>query len=326
MEAWNKLINIALVVIVILVTIFFAKPAYSALFRVFGASLDDLPSSDKLKIEGNFNELVGNIDSCMKINDSNCYCDGIPGFPDNTFPKKTKIVIMPANATTQFILRYNEKDARKANLTVNFSAFYYQYPFGTEGGWVEDEGVKELLEEKKAVINFDLIRMTSLARPLKKEELYHPYFEKKGGITDLIASSNIPLASNLLYKSSNKIGFVTIAGTGKRSLNTELVEAQLTALGQLSPCAPNKNKAKEEFSKLVNVLKGKQEGGYYVDLPSNYKISLGGKTLLLKYNANTIQNQSLDNCICNDCTFSKIVEGKQTLDIFLQEGIPCVGD
>ena len=308
---------------VVVVSILFIVPAFSTIYaQLFKLDLDSLKMSDRLHIENNFNEIVNNLDSCMSINDSNCYCDGLPNFPDGTLPKESEIVIERSANGTKFTLRYNEKNARIRNTSVNFGAFY------NSGGWKEDSDIKGIFEkENKTTLSFKLIRMAyaKIKIPFGKiGEVYYPYFERKGGLGNLIVKSDIPLASNLLYKSSDTTGFVTIAGSGWRSIMIEEVEAQEKALGEIAPCAPNKAEAKEELSKLVSVLKSKKEGAYKINLPINYEILLGGKLLFLEYNKKKIQEVSLDDCICNNCTFSYSIARTKEINITLENQIPCV--
>jgi len=321
---FGKLINLALMVMVVIVTILFFVPAMSTLYaQLFKSDLDSLKISDKLHIENNFNEIVNNLDSCMKINDSNCYCEGLPDFPDGTLPKESEIIIERYANGTRFILRYNEKNARTRNTSINFGAFYRSKGLVKsdiltsyyDEGWVEDHGIGGMLEkENKTTVSFKLMRIPGI----KGADLYHPYFERKG----FLSGGDIPISSNLLYKSSNKTGFVTIGIYS--TLMIDEVKKQAAALGEITPCAPNKAEAKEELSKLVSVLKSQKEGVYEVNLPDDYEILLGGKLLFLEYNKKKIEESSLDNCICNNCTFSYSIERTKAFNITLANKIPCV--
>jgi len=323
---FGKLINLALMVMVVIVTILFFVPAMSTLYaQLFKSDLDSLKISDKLHIENNFNEIVNNLDSCMKINDSNCYCEGLPDFPDGTLPKESEIIIERYANGTRFILRYNEKNARTRNTSINFSAFYHADVAGIGGKWEEDSDIAKMLQtENRTTLNFKLMRIayTGIKALSKKEEAYYPYFERKG----ILSGGNIPLASGFIYKSLNKTGFVTITPTlsGMRDTSLEGADAQKAALGKITPCAPNKAEAKEELRKLVSVLKSQKEGVYKVNLPDDYEILLGGKILFLEYNKKKIEENSLDNCICNNCTFSYSIERTKSFNITLANQIPCV--
>ena len=280
------LIGLIIMVAVVIISIIGIAHWFPNLFAFFRKGYEDLPASDKSKIDANFNQFIENIKACAEIDDGECLCPGLPNFP-LTFRPECKLEIEQKDSSVTISLLFNTKSALSANIEqVKISAvsFYKK--------WSESPYFKQLGEKK--TIDFKLLKIIELKkvkrewieeemryREFIEEEKWVPFFQPKSRYT----ANKMPILSEQFYKlNGSNLSFLVLPGVGFITKTAEEITKQSEEREKLPICMPKRLDAIKEFDKIVNALKKREERELTIELPQNYRMWIFGKgNIVLQY-------------------------------------------
>lgn len=172
-----------IVLVVVLITIFWASNAFSTeiipgLNEFFSKFAPGLTTEEKSGSEKNFQSFIDNIDICLQKTQTDCLCDGLNDYP-GTFPKSTKLYFTTSGTKTKIELKSNSGVLMQGEKPVGIIAVLLDkngLNFN-DARWKYDNTNEKWIDYNKEP----------------------PFFANKKGATD-----GIKLASGKIYKGTEK--------------------------------------------------------------------------------------------------------------------------
>ncbi len=283
---WRYLIIGIITLAVVILSIGTVAPWLYNIFASLGKSYDDLPASNQLEIEANFNQFIENIKVCADMEDSECLCPGFPNFP-LTFRPECRLQIEQKDSNLAISLLFNTKSALSADTEqVKLNAVSFSKK------WSESPYFKQLVEKK--IIDFKLLKIIELKkverewieeemryREFIEEEKWVPFFQPKSRYT----ANKMPILSGQFYKlNGSNLSFLVLPGVGFITKAAGEVTKQAEAREKLPICMPKRLDAIKEFDDVINALKKGEERELTIELPQDYRVWIFGKgNIILQY-------------------------------------------
>jgi len=283
---WRYLIILIITLFVVIFSLGSVVPWLYNIFASLGKSYDDLPASDQLEIDTNFNQFIENIKTCADMEDSECLCDGFPNFP-LTFRPECRLQLEQKGSSLTISLLFNTKKALSADIEqVKLGALSFSKK------WSESPYFKQLGEKK--IIDFKLLKIIELKkverewieeemryREFIEEEKWVPFFQPKSRYT----ANKMPILSGQFYKlNGSNLSFLVLPGIGFITKAAGEVTEQAEARGKLPMCMPKRLDAIKEFDNIINAIKKGEERQLVIELPQDYRIWIFGKgNIVLQY-------------------------------------------
>jgi len=282
----GHLIELIIMAAVVIISIYGAMHWFPNLFAFFRKGYEDLPVSDKSKIDANFNQFIENIKVCAEIEDSECLCPGFPNFP-LTFRPECKLEIEQKNNSITISLLFNTKSALSADIeqvkisAVRFSKGWSESPYFKELGEKKtiDFKLLKIIEQKK--VEREWIEEEKRYREFIEEEKWVPFFQPKSRFT----ANKMPILSDQFYKlNGTNLSFLVLPGVGFITKAAGEVTKQAEEREKLPKCLPKRLDAIKEFDKIINALKKGEEREFTIELPQDYRVWIFGKgNIVLQY-------------------------------------------